>query len=378
MHRILFIGPRHASTTGGREQLAQLHREVLATLCGNRFDTILLERAPLYGVAAAAATLSGRVDGVTRAAEAKIFDLISAREISHVWLDGSNLGVLAKGIKRRFPEVTVFSFFHNIEPRFYLGALRQKLRLRNAALLVATFIAERKAARFSDRLVVLNQRDSDALQRWHNRIATDVLPMAIEDGLPAAMQDEPAVAASRRYLLFVGGSFYANKAGIAWYAREVAPNIAIDTLVVGNGMESERAALEQHPRIKVIGRVEDLAPYYRDALAVVAPILDGSGMKTKVAEAWMHGKTVIGTSEAFTGYEQVAPAKPSNDAAAFIAAIEKLVDEPLPPFDPALRHCYDENFSRAALTRSLKRMIASLPPPVYPAVSLATQSPPSP
>ena len=40
----------------------------------------------------------------------------------------------------------------------------------------------------------------------------------------------------------------------------------------------------------VVGEVESLAQWYHDAYFVVAPIFDGSGMKTKVAEALMYGK----------------------------------------------------------------------------------------
>lgn len=362
--RFLFIGPDHPATFGGREQLARLHREVLGELLGDAFDTILLSRTPIRGTAALRAALSGRVDGTDATAELGILANLSERRISQVWLDGSNLGVLAKTIKRHFPRIEIFTFFHNIEPRFFLGALRQRPSLRAAGVFAATFAAERTAARFSDRLVVLNARDGDGVRRWHGRGATDILPMAIDDQRRAsASAASPSASPTSRFLLFVGGSFYANKAGIAWYAREVAPHIAIDTLVVGSGMDSERAALEQCARIKVIGRVTDLAPYYRDAEAVVAPIFDGSGMKTKVAEAWMHGKRVIGTREAFTGYEQVAAVEPCDDAAGFIAAIGALADRPPPRFDPLLRRHYDEHYSRAALARLLARMIASPPSP---------------
>lgn len=361
--RFLFIGPDHPAAFGGREQLARLHREVLGELRGAAFDTILLARTPIRGSAALGAALSGRIDGTDAATEQRILAHIAARDIGQVWLDGSNLGVLAKAIKRRFPGVELFTFFHNIEPRFFFGALRQRPNLRAAGVLAATFAAERKAARFSDRLVVLNARDGDGVRRWHGRNATDILPMAIEDQLPAVPAPSAPAAPPPSFLLFVGGSFYANKAGIAWYAREVAPHIALDTLVVGSGMDSERTTLERSRRIKVIGRVDDLAPYYRDADAVVAPIFDGSGMKTKVAEAWMHGKRVIGTREAFTGYEQVAAVAPCHDAAAFIAAIGALAAQPPPRFDPLLRRHYDEHYSRAALARALAAMIASPPSP---------------
>jgi glycosyltransferase involved in cell wall biosynthesis len=359
MGRFLFIGPDHGATVGGREQLSRLHRNVLRDLLGERFDEIVLPPSPLGGLRALAAIGSGRINGIDRAVEQRVIDQITARGVTQVWLDGSNLGALAAAIKARAPAVEVFTFFHNIEPRFFLGALRHRPSPRALGVFAASFVAERKAARSSDRLIALNARDSDALRRWHGRPASDVLPMAMDDQWPGTTATTPAAG---RKLLFVGGSFYANKAGIAWFARHVAPAVQVDTIVVGSGMDDERAALERAGRVTVIGRVEDLAPYYRDALAVIAPIFDGSGMKTKVAEAWMHGKTVIGTSEAFAGYEDVGAPRPVDDAAGFIAAIDALAKAPPPAFDPALRALYEEHFSRAALSAKLARMIAPSTP----------------
>ncbi|MEO7821051.1 MAG: glycosyltransferase family 4 protein, partial [Sphingomicrobium sp.] len=175
---------------------------------------------------------------------------------------------------------------------------------------------------------------------------------AIADGWQG---EAPATATGS--LLFVGGSFYANTAGIAWFAREVAPAIGIDTLVVGAGMDTQRAALERFSTIKVIGRVDDLAPHYRDALAVLAPIFDGSGMKTKVAEALMHGKRVIGTSEAFTGSEGLDAGVRCDTRGEFIAAIRDLAANPPPQFDPALRALYEAHYSPQALGARLGEIL---------------------
>ncbi|MEO5808792.1 MAG: hypothetical protein ABIR51_01765, partial [Sphingomicrobium sp.] len=214
MSRLLFIGPDHGDAVGGREQLSRLHEQALGDVLGGEIDVIRLTKSRA-GIGAA---LSGRIDGVTREAEARILDHIERRGVGRVWLDGSNLGVLARAIKQRFPEVEVLCFFHNIEPRFFWGAFRQRPGARALGVLAATFAAERTAARFSDRLVALNARDAAAIERWHGRAATDLLSMAIADGWQG---EAPATATGS--LLFVGGSFYANTAGIAWFAREVAP-----------------------------------------------------------------------------------------------------------------------------------------------------------
>ena len=56
------------------------------------------------------------------------------------------------------------------------------------------------------------------------------------------------------------------------------------------------------PQVSLVSSPESMAPYFRAADAVIAPVFDGAGMKVKVAEALSYGKPVIGTSHAFIGY----------------------------------------------------------------------------
>ena len=101
-------------------------------------------------------------------------------------------------------------------------------------------------------------------------------------------------------------------------------------------------------------------PWYRGALAVVAPIRSGSGMKTKVAEALMHGKRVVGLPEAFVGYgpEVLAANHCATGAAAMVVAIGALVQSPPPGFDPVQRALYERFHSRAAALAGLARILA--------------------
>lgn len=56
---------------------------------------------------------------------------------------------------------------------------------------------------------------------------------------------------------------------------------------------------------------------------MISPIWAGGGMKTKTAEALMYGKTIIGTTETFEGYEMDPRCMIlCRSAADFIAAID--------------------------------------------------------
>ena len=343
---------------GGRAMLSALHEAALRDIAGGGFAKLALPPAPPSGMRGAVAALRGAVDGVTRISERDIAERVAREGIATVYLDGSNLGRLARAIKARAPATRVITLFHNVEARFFLGALRQAKSARAVAVLVANFAAERLAMRFSDRRIALNTRDSEALAALYGRAATDIVPLAVADTRnPTPASTTPPFATD--YLLFVGGGFYANLAGIAWFARHVAPHIDPAFCVIGRGLEGLRGEVDRHPNVHLVGPVDDLDPWYRHARLVVAPIFDGSGMKTKVAEALMHGKTIAGTSEAFTGYEACgAIGGRCDDAAAFVAAIAEAGAKGTPSFDPALRSLYEQHYSPAALRRALAAIIA--------------------
>ena len=329
--------------------LSALHWDCLREILGT--DAMLHELTPVR--TSAWCTLGGCIDGVAPAAEHRLIERIARDRIGRVFLNGSNLGRLARAVKRAHPAVEILTVFHNVEARFFLGAFRNRPSARALGVLIANFIAERMAVRHSDRRIVLNRRDGAGLRRLYRRGETDVLPMALAD-----QPRSDHSADTNGYLLFVGGGFYANRDGIRWFAKYVAPRIARPTMVVGRGLDDLRSAIE--PNVTLIGAVDDLGPWYRGAAAVIAPIFDGSGMKTKVAEALLHGKRVFGTTEAFAGYEDIVDqAGPRCETAdAFVAAIDALDTATPPPYDPALRALYERLYSRDAARDTLAATLA--------------------
>ena len=350
--RLMFVTPRRAEgAVGGREQLSALHESSLTALLGSALTVRKLDPAPPQGVLGILDASHGRIDGVTEASERAVVDEVIASSVDTLWLDGTNLGRLAAAVKRAAPAIRVISFAHNVEARFFLGRLRHRPGPRTLAVLIANLAAERLAVRSSDLILALNARDSALFKRVFGRAATHLLPMAIDDsGPPPRTAREPGGG-----LLFVGGAFYANLAGIRWFAAKVAPRLAVRTTVVGGGFESYKAELEACGKIDVAGGVANLTPFYAAACAVIAPIFDGSGMKTKVAEALMYGKPVIGTREAFSGYEPIASRAGwlADSADAWVRAVSYMAADPRPAFDPALREIYERLYSPAALSTKI-------------------------
>jgi glycosyltransferase involved in cell wall biosynthesis len=108
-------------------------------------------------------------------------------------------------------------------------------------------------------------------------------------------------------LLFVGQKHSPNLSALRWFFDQVWPLLAkmqynlkivgpIETLV----RETSPQLFEAY-RSCFVGPVPDLAPYYRSARCVIAPMVSGSGTSVKTIEALALSKPFVGTSKAFRG-----------------------------------------------------------------------------
>ena len=213
MARILLITKRiHEQPLGGREMLCKLNRDCLKDIFGDTLSVRELDARPVSGAQMVLDAFHGHIDGVSAAVVAQAAEEIERKAISCVFLDGSNLGEIAADLKRRGSAVKVVTFFHNVESRFFLGSFKTSRTLRSLGVFLANYLAERKAIRHSDITIALSRRDSDLLRCVYGRAATVIVPMALEDKLPPTsdVATEAAVPPTEKYLLFVGGAFYAN------------------------------------------------------------------------------------------------------------------------------------------------------------------------
>ena len=348
--RVLLLSPVDPSgPPGGREMLGRTNLGLLRDLLGDRLFLI----KPAKTVSAYRDAWRGHVDGVDAAFIAELIDRIDARGITQLFVDGSNFGAAVAAVKHARPMVRIVTFFHNVEARFFLGSLRMRRSLRALGVLAANYVAERKAVRASDVLVCLSERDSAGLRRLYGRAADAIAPIVLQDRGAGSIAPPPT---GRPYALFVGGGFYANIAGIRWFARHVPPRIDLPVKVVGRGMDELGPEFAAIDGVTLVGAVDDLAPWYAGAALVIAPIFDGSGMKTKVAEALMHGKHVAGTAEAFSGYadDVIAANALCADADAFVTAIKRTA---YPAWDPAMRALYERDHSPDAARARLARIL---------------------
>jgi glycosyltransferase involved in cell wall biosynthesis len=347
---LLLTSKLQVSPTGGREMLCKLNHDALANIYDDQMIFFEITKKSTYGpIVAVNAFSKGYIDGVNAEIIKNLLHIIAINNISKIFVDGSNFGEMVRQVKLKYPLVHIHTFFHNVESRFFWGSLKEKKSLRSLAIYIANYLAERKAVIFSDKIICLSERDSQLLKTIYGRSATHISSMALEDKLPSNFLNliNPL---RTKYALFVGGDFYANRVGISWFVKNVAPKIHFKVCVVGKGLERYKQELELVENVEVIGAVDSLADWYLNAHFVIAPIFDGSGMKTKVAEALMYGKKVIGTPEAFSGYEADVDkiGKVCKSEADFVKAIEMIDDMVASNFDKDLRAIYENKYSSMA------------------------------
>ena len=358
-HNVLLITKEFPEEApGGGELLNKLNLKVLKSIFGSNLHTFFLAIDSTRTYKGMINAFRGHIDGINSNSIQSCMKMIEDKKIDLVFVDGSNLGALVKVGKNLYPNVKFITFFHNAEYYFFKGLWKKNLSLKAFFLMWISYLAEKSAVLWSDRLVTLNQRDALDIEMLYEGKNIAIYPMSLEDRLPN-LQHLKSSQKQEEYALFVGGFFYANYHGIKWFIREVVPLIKIKIIIVGRGFESVRSELEIQDKVTVIGSAHDLSQYYLNAKFVVAPIFDGSGMKTKTAEALMYGKKIIGTNEAFAGYEEhIADAGwLCNSPKEFVVAISEATKSIESNFDARLREIYCANYSFEAAEKKMLQIL---------------------
>lgn len=145
---------------------------------------------------------------------------------------------------------------------------------------------------------------------------------------------DEAVPDGREGLLFVGSFAHPpNADGLRWFTSEVLPLVAahrpdIRVDVVGRDPLPELVE-SAPPGVVYHGWVEDLAPLYANARAVIAPLRYGAGVKGKIGEAMSHGVPVVMTPVGAEGMDirDGDTALVATAPEEFAAAVLKLLDD---------------------------------------------------
>ncbi len=194
---------------------------------------------------------------------------------------------------------------------------------------------ELRALRRADGILVAGREDWELLRGEASAVDWVPTPTPVE-------AVEPRAADPGRLRLGLLGNF-AHQSTRAGAELLVGSKLGADPAVeiVLAGLQSE--ALVGSARVTIRGAVDRVESFYAEVDCVVAPVLGGSGMKVKLAEAVLAGRPVLTTPLGATGYPDslsrfFALAEPDAfDAAAALRAIAE----------------FDRDAARAAFEREL-------------------------
>lgn len=155
------------------------------------------------------------------------------------------------------------------------------------------------------------------------------VPNAVREPIAIETDDDLAVSKSNADgydLLFVATLGYEPNADAArWLATEVAPLLPEARIaIIGAGPGPDVLALASD-RITIAADVPEVTSWYLHSKVCVVPIHSGAGTRTKIPEAWAHGRPVVSTTIGAEGLNVEGAALIADDAQAFADACARLL-----------------------------------------------------
>ncbi len=333
--RILYFSPRDCwpLTTGARlrdyhlaQQLAKNNELTFVALVepgmpapapppeSAGFRQVLIERGTSYTPMNLLRGLTGPLpvtllNYTSAKAAATLAALLRENRFDSVQIEGIHLAEYVSTIRQNSPRSLIVADWHNIESelmdRYADGCtgLPRKLYARRTAQLIAQ--AENRLLAQCDIHTVVSEREKIKLAARNPNARIEVVPNGVDTDSYGSIVRDPQ---SARNVIFVGSmDYHANIDGVLWLAREIWPVIAAarpewKLQIVGRSPVAAVRALASD-RIEVTGTVDDVRPYYAQAIALAVPLRVGGGTRLKILEAMASGVPVVSTSLGAEGIE---------------------------------------------------------------------------
>jgi glycosyltransferase involved in cell wall biosynthesis len=254
-----------------------------------------------------------------------------------------HLGMMAyQAIARRLaPKARMVLEEHNVEWEIFARlAPTFGFLMRQAARLEARALRryERRALRTVDAVIAISDADARSFGKLAGTTAT-VVPTYIE---PGGKRVEATAAPALSYIGLL--AWQPNAHGLDWFCESVWPLVRAKVpdatlTIAGPGLrrkaDGSLAVPERwvRPGITTVGYVDDLEDVYRSSVAIVAPILGGSGVRMKLLEAMRAGMPTVTTTDGAAGLdvEDGREMFIADDPARFAEGVVRVLA------DPALR-----------------------------------------
>ena len=275
----------------------------------------------------------------------------------YLFIGRSIFGIIAKKAKKMGYKGQIISFFHNVE-KDYFDAKLPHIPGRGIVLRCVDR-NDAMTCRYSDVILALNTRDANLIENRYHRKVDAFLPVMLRDKYKKDSYSTE-LTQGRPRCLFLGTYFGPNVDGLEWFVDNVFPYVDITLDIVGKGMEKLSGDKYKQPGITVIPNAPSLLPFFEKSDIMVLPIFSGAGMKVKTCESLMFGKNIIGSTEAFEGYEADFDSigGKCDTAQEFIDAIKGFIKTPRPVFNNYSRSVYLEKYSFKVMFDTLRKIMS--------------------
>ena len=275
-----------------------------------------------------------------------------------VILGRSNLGFIARDIKLSHPDVIVITDVDNIEVDYinaWDGSKAKLLhKLSHFQLVMSTRRDEKDCIAFSDWCLFLTNRNyhrAKELYRYKSANFT-VLPICIQ-----APKEVLHIKDKRSVAIYGTLDYEPNhRAAMEFISKVWIPHFLSDSnvqlIIAGKNPRDELVELIKGlSNVKVFSGFRSLPDILPMETIAIAPLQSGAGMKTKIAEALSYGMAVIGSDEAWVGYEAIEEAAGvwhANSAEEYVELIGQFFNmstSELRKIQKKNRELYQKNYS---------------------------------
>jgi len=261
--------------------------------------------------------------------------LTKGRSFDLVHLDSIHMTGYLPLLEKRLGTVRAVYDWHNIESEIMLryGTNTDSVPRKVYAAITARRLASLERAVLASAFGHIVCSEREGLQLLG--IAPGRRVEVIDNGVDIAAWSEENEA-TRDRLLFVGAMrYHANVDAVVTFARGVWPRVHARfpgwrLTVVGADPAPEVLALRALPGVEVTGTVPEVKPYYREAVAAIAPLRSGGGTRLKILEAMAAGVPVVSTALGAEGLK-VSPGRDillAETGEEWVRALESLAEQP--------------------------------------------------
>ncbi|RIK54550.1 MAG: hypothetical protein DCC59_03685 [Chloroflexi bacterium] len=299
-----------ASFTAGHEKPADI--EHMREICREVVTVPFSRQGALSNLPQAARYFFKGIPPTLRAYESrqlleKILDLISRVDFDIIQIEDSHMSFYLDHLPAAVRAKTVLTFhdvnFHKHEKMSEVEPRRvRKIRTWLHGRMMRRW-EPFQAQRFGH-CVAMSQSDKELLLAENPGLRIAVLPNGVDTRRYTPL---PFPEHTNR-LIYVGNMAYRpNIDAVTWFCRDIYPIIKaeypkIEFWIVGKDPTPEVTSLAANG-IRVTGQVDDLLPYYKDAIMCVVPLRAGGGTRLKILEAMALGRPMVSTTIGCEGIE---------------------------------------------------------------------------